>query len=43
MITTLSDLKSLFEIMRFEGIGFDLWQERMLAILFLKDCEGEFL
>ena len=39
-MTTTSDLKSLFEIKRFEGSGFDLWKERMLGILFLKDCEG---
>ena len=43
MSTTSSDLKSLFEIKRFEGSGFDLWKERMLGILFLKDCEGALL
>ncbi|KAH7297375.1 hypothetical protein KP509_26G066900 [Ceratopteris richardii] len=40
MASTSSDVKSLFEIKRFEGNGFDLWKERMLGILFLKDCEG---
>ena len=43
MTTTSSNLKSLFEIKRFEGSGFDLWKERMLGILFLKDCEGALL
>ena len=36
-----SDTKNLFEIRRFEGIGFDLWKERMHGILFLKDCDEE--
>ncbi|KAH7288390.1 hypothetical protein KP509_31G025000 [Ceratopteris richardii] len=40
MTSTSSDVKSLFEIKSFEGNGFDLWKERMLGILFLKDCEG---
>ncbi|KAH7416413.1 hypothetical protein KP509_14G090400 [Ceratopteris richardii] len=40
MASTSSDVKSLFEIKRFEGNGFDFWKERMLGILFLKDCEG---
>ena len=35
--------KSLFEIKRFEGSSFDSWKERMLGILFLKDCEGALL
>ena len=39
MSTTSSNLKSLFEIKRFEGSGFDLWKEKMLGILFLKDWE----
>ena len=39
MTTTSSDLKSLFEIKRFEASGFALWKERILGILFLKDCE----
>ena len=43
MTTTSSDLKSLFEIKRFEDSGFDLLNEKMLGILFLKDCEGHFL
>ena len=38
-----SDLKSLFEIKRFERSSFDSWKERMLGILFLKDCEGALL
>ena len=39
-MTTISfDLKNLFEIKRFEGSGFDLQKERMLGILFHKDCE----
>ena len=38
-----SDLKSLFEIKRFEGNGFDLWKERMLGILFLEDFERALL
>ncbi|KAH7439944.1 hypothetical protein KP509_04G083400 [Ceratopteris richardii] len=40
MASTSFDVKSLFEIKRFEGNGFDLWKQRMLGILFLKDCEG---
>ena len=28
------------EIKRFDGQRFDLWQERMQGILFLKDCES---
>ncbi|MCO5572758.1 hypothetical protein L7F22_026517 [Adiantum nelumboides] len=35
-----SDPKSLFEIRRFDGTGFDLWKDRMQGILFLKDCDG---
>ncbi|MCO5591745.1 hypothetical protein L7F22_045737 [Adiantum nelumboides] len=31
--------KSLFEIRRFDGTGFDLWKDRMQGILFLKDCD----
>ena len=30
----------MFENKRFEGSGFDLWKERILRILFHKDCEG---
>lgn len=38
--SSASDTKSLMEIKRFDGQGFDLWQERMQGILFLKDCES---
>ena len=37
MASSSSDVKNLFEIRRFEGMGFDLWKERMQGILFLKD------
>ncbi|KAH7281919.1 hypothetical protein KP509_35G003300 [Ceratopteris richardii] len=40
MASTSSDVKSLFEIKKFEGSSFDYWKERTLGILFLKDCEG---
>ena len=43
MTTTSYDLKILFEIKSFEGSGFDLWKERMLNVLFLKDREGALL
>ncbi|KAH7437249.1 hypothetical protein KP509_05G062100, partial [Ceratopteris richardii] len=39
MASSSSDMKNLFEIRRFEGIGFDLWKERIQGILFLKDCD----
>ena len=39
MAASSSEIKGLFEIHRFEGIGFDLWKERMQGILFLKDCD----
>ena len=31
------------EIKRFDGKGFDLWQDCMTGILFLKDCEDALL
>ena len=39
MASTSTEVKNLFEIKRFDGKGFDLWKERMLGILFLRDCE----
>ena len=38
MASSSSDMNP-FEIRRFEGLGFDLWKERMQGILFLKDCD----
>ena len=43
MTATSSYLKSLFEIKWFEGSEFDLWKERLLGILFLKDYEEALL
>ena len=40
MASSLSNVGSLFEIKSFEGIGFDLWRDRMQNILFFKDCDG---
>ena len=39
MASTSAEVKNLFEIKRFDGEGFELWKERMLGILFLRDCE----
>ena len=39
MASTSTEVKNLFEIKRFDGKGFKLWKERMLGILFLRDCE----
>ena len=41
--SSTSDTKNLMEIKRFDGKGFDLWQDRMTGILFLKDCEDALL
>ncbi|MCO5608195.1 hypothetical protein L7F22_062401 [Adiantum nelumboides] len=35
-----SDPKSLFEIRRFDGTGFELLKDRMQGIFFLKDCDN---
>jgi len=40
MASSSTDIKSLFEIKRFEGKSFDLWKDRMQGILFLKVCDG---
>lgn len=40
MASTSNDIKSLFEVKRFDGKGFDLWKDRMQGILFLKDYDG---
>ena len=39
MASTSIEVKKLFEITRFDRKGFELWKERMLGILFLRDCE----
>ncbi|MCO5593579.1 hypothetical protein L7F22_047594 [Adiantum nelumboides] len=41
--TSSGEPKSLMEIKRFDGTGFDLWKERIQGILFLKDCEDALL
>lgn len=41
--SSASDAKSLMEIKGFDGTGFDLWQDRMQGILFLKDCDDALL
>ena len=40
MASTLSEVKNLFEIKRFDGKGFELWKERMLGILVEKKPES---
>ncbi|MCO5576745.1 hypothetical protein L7F22_030563 [Adiantum nelumboides] len=41
--TSSGEPKSLMEIKRFDDTGFDLWKERMQAILIFKDCEDALL
>lgn len=41
--SSASDTKSLMEIKRFDGTAFDLWQDRMQGILFLKYCDDALL
>jgi hypothetical protein len=40
LASSSTEVKNLFEIKRYEGESFELCKERMLGILFLRDCAG---